>query len=57
MTLSNQLIYEGRLKCGSEAVAQRGLKLQKKACGEVSSTTCADGQRLPCWIQDLMDES
>jgi len=56
MALSNQLIYEGRLKCGSEAVARRGLKLSKKACKDVSAATC-NGIDTPCWIQDLMDES
>ena len=52
MMLSNKLIYEGRLKCGSEQVAKRGLKLDKKACGDNWSARC----KKPCWLEHLLDE-
>jgi DNA replication ATP-dependent helicase Dna2 len=51
MLLSNNLIYEGKLKCGSNEVAQRGLDLGRKTCGEVFGRPCVQ----PCWVQDLMD--
>ena len=50
MLLSNKLIYEGKLKCGSDDVAQRGLKLAQKSCEDVFGTGCDQ----PCWVQYLM---
>lgn len=59
MALSNKLVYEGRLKCGNEQVAQSGLKLRsRKRCREIfgdAGCTCDQGKG--CWIQDLLEES
>ena len=54
MLLSNHLIYEGRLKCGSEEVAKRALVLpSKKSCTAMMGTSsCEDG----CWLQAMMEE-
>lgn len=52
MLLSNKLIYEGRLKCGSEEVAKRGLKLETTSCSNGLSGSC----KKDCWIRDLLDE-
>ncbi|WVQ81912.1 hypothetical protein IAT38_004039 [Cryptococcus sp. DSM 104549] len=62
MALSNKLVYEGRLKCGNEEVASRGLKLKKrKTCGEVfgdcGCTERGDAAGGKCWVQDILDES
>ncbi|WVQ74886.1 hypothetical protein IAR50_004493 [Cryptococcus sp. DSM 104548] len=58
MALSNKLVYEGRLKCGNDVIAQSGLKLRKrKTCQEiygVDKCGCLDGD---CWVQELLDES
>lgn len=60
MLLSNHLIYENRLKCGSEAVANQSLVLpNRKACAEwCKDATCSKGDEGPeeCWIQGLMNE-
>lgn len=51
MLLSNRLIYENRLKCGSEQVAKQGLaipRLQKCPTGPCDES---------CWLQHLMLES
>ena len=50
MTLSNKLVYDGRLKCDSEEVAKQTLVLPNMECGESHRGTA-------CWIQDLMQES
>lgn len=53
MLLSNRLIYEDRLRCGSDAVAKQALVLpHRKTCAEISDATCADS----CWVQALMNE-
>ena len=53
MLLSNRLIYEDRLRCGSEAVANQVLRLRsRKACRDISPATCGDD----CWVQALMEE-
>ena len=55
MLLSNKLIYSDRLRCGSEEVARRGLKLPDPAFlakMHESSTCPAEG----CWIERLLDE-
>nr|ODN98785.1 DNA replication ATP-dependent helicase Dna2 [Cryptococcus depauperatus CBS 7855] len=58
MTISNELIYGGRLKCGNEQVARQGLKLRhKQSCSEIfdrSNCSFPDGE---CWVQDLLKES
>ncbi|WVR07485.1 hypothetical protein IAU60_004527 [Kwoniella sp. DSM 27419] len=54
MTLSNQLVYEGRLKCGNETVARSGLVLRHpKMCQQVFEG-CDSGA---CWLRDLLAES
>lgn len=58
MLLSNRLIYEDKLKCGSEKVAQQRLVLPRQVpCGEVfdDQATCPS-DTATCWIQDLMTE-
>jgi len=64
MTISNTLIYDGRLKCGTEAVAQKSLSVGDcdalRSLHEVPvftgrSVIC--GVTVPCWIRDLLDES
>ncbi|KAL1411310.1 DNA replication endonuclease-helicase Dna2 [Vanrija albida] len=53
MLLSNRLIYEGRLRCGSEAVANQALTLrERKACTEHCPAAADD-----CWLQGLLDEN
>lgn len=53
MLLSNRLIYENRLRCGSEAVANQVLTLRsRKTCPEISPSTCGED----CWVQGLMEE-
>lgn len=54
MLLSNHLIYENRLKCGSEEVASQGLVLPKRmGCAEMHGRVdCGGG----CWVQDLLEE-
>jgi DNA replication ATP-dependent helicase Dna2 len=65
MALSNKLIYEGRLKCGSEEVARqvlslnRPVKLGVDAKMEVKAEAREGGPRCgheeaACWIGDLM---
>lgn len=52
MSLSNTLIYSGRLRVGNEVVGQRGLVLpSKKECEEVGCRGIEG-----CWIQDLLQE-
>ena len=62
MSLSNMLIYDGRLKCGNEAIARRTLtlpnpqgllKLHLGADGAGAAQTCNGRQ---CWITDLLDQ-
>lgn len=45
MALSNSLIYNGKLKCGSPTVAGQGLTL----------STSPKTKSMPGWIQDLLD--
>jgi len=52
MCLSNELIYEGRLKCGNEEVGKKGLVLKnRKGCPVGSECEGKD-----CWIQALLNE-
>ncbi|KIM55426.1 hypothetical protein SCLCIDRAFT_17374 [Scleroderma citrinum Foug A] len=57
MQLSNTLIYGNRLRCGSEAVAQRSLVLPDKRFLETlhsaSNRSCLPGK---CWITHLLEE-
>jgi DNA replication ATP-dependent helicase Dna2 len=55
MSLSNELIYKGLLKCGNEAVAKSSLKIQNKnwLCTlHVGEERC----RGSCWMRDLLAE-
>lgn len=54
MLLSNRLIYEGRLRCGSDAVAKQALVLPKrKTCAQICGEAICDNS---CWAQSLMSE-
>lgn len=55
MALSNRLIYEDRLCCGSEAVAQQTLRLPDRTFlnGLHAEKACHSSG---CWIEKLMAE-
>jgi DNA replication ATP-dependent helicase Dna2 len=56
MTLSNELIYSGRLKCGTPEVAKRALKLPDPTGLEKlhrDNSNCNPR----CWLADLFCES
>ena len=66
MSLSNNLIYSGRLKCGNEEVAERRLTIPDMDALKIhhfSSSTLSRSQRTicpghtkgRCWIRDLLD--
>lgn len=71
MTLSNTLIYNGRLKCGNPAVAQRSLRIPRMealkqhhhtpstllSASLNPKTVCLNPTRALCWIRDLLDPS
>ena len=69
MTLSNTLIYDGRLKCGAQAVAERSINipsinsLQSHHHNPQSilrahpRKVCASPTRSSCWLRDLLDLS
>lgn len=52
MTLSNALIYEERLRCGSDAVANQALVLPHPQSCDALGGACDES----CWVQDLMRE-
>jgi DNA replication ATP-dependent helicase Dna2 len=53
MSLSNELVYGGRLLCGNREVAERTLRLPKG-----SKTGCKQPQCLheSCWIDRVVSE-
>jgi DNA replication ATP-dependent helicase Dna2 len=66
MALSNTLIYNGRLKCGSQKVADRCIAIPRmdslKDChfspstlSRTAKTVCLGPVRGRCWIRDLLD--
>lgn len=68
MTLSNTLIYEGRLKCGTEALRQRKLEvpnmdaLRQRHFGASTVTRtgtprsfCTSWKNHSCWLRSLLD--
>lgn len=55
MLLSNKLIYGDRLRCGSEEVARRSLKVDRSWLMEEHSQHGRCKER--CWIERLLDES
>lgn len=69
MTLSNTLIYDGRLKCGTPAVANRSIVIPnmdglRQHHHHLSSILSADQKRVclgptrgSCWLRDLLDPS
>lgn len=69
MTLSNTLIYDGRLKCGTQAVASRSISIPNMAALRLHhhnpqemltadpKTICANPGRSSCWLRDLLDPS
>lgn len=57
MTLSNELIYSRRLKCGNQKVAEKTLRIpnmQGLSKLHSASRPCT-GE--PCWIRDLLNEN
>ncbi|WRT68360.1 uncharacterized protein IL334_005336 [Kwoniella shivajii] len=60
MLLSNRLVYEGKLKCGNEQVANSGLILKsRQKCSNTfeTSNNCHQTGKEECWIQQLLEES
>ncbi|KAI0946663.1 hypothetical protein AcW1_010068 [Taiwanofungus camphoratus] len=58
MLLSNKLIYNDRLRCGSEAVAKRSLQLPDPSqLHKLHSSAGSPCRRDACWLAKLMDES
>ena len=69
MTLSNTLIYDGRLKCGTQAVADRSITIPNLRALQVLHHTpqtiltidprriCAKPTHGACWLRDLLDPS
>ncbi|KAL8766797.1 MAG: hypothetical protein Q9209_006536 [Squamulea sp. 1 TL-2023] len=69
MLLSNTLIYNGRLKCGNSAVAQRSTRIPRMEALKQHHHTpsslmsanlnpksvCLNPSRNLCWIRDLLD--
>jgi DNA replication ATP-dependent helicase Dna2 len=66
MALSNHLIYNGRLKCGSQQVAERRITIPRmdglRDCHFSPSTLprtvksiCLGPTRGRCWVRDLLD--
>jgi DNA replication ATP-dependent helicase Dna2 len=54
MLLSNRLVYENRLKCGSDQVAKQVLAIpHRQLCSAWCDTTCKGD----CWLQHLLLES
>jgi len=60
MELSNTLIYDGRLRCGSEEVAKRSLKLPDGGAfmnllhGGKRRAACQKNDG--CWLERVMEE-
>ncbi|KAH0537641.1 hypothetical protein FGG08_005592 [Glutinoglossum americanum] len=69
MTLSNTLIYNGQLRCGTEEVACRSLKIPNmdglKHChydlshglSSASHSACLGPKRGSCWLHDFLNPS
>nr|POE54926.1 dna replication atp-dependent helicase/nuclease dna2 [Quercus suber] len=66
MTLSNELIYNGKLRCGNETVAGRTLRLTNESgllpyhtdgTGAGEQCSIAKLERRACWLSDLSDPS
>ena len=69
MSLSNTLIYDGRLKCGTQAVASRSIEIPNMSALKQHHHTpqsifslsqksvCLTPTRGSCWLRDLLDPS
>ncbi|KAL8724048.1 MAG: hypothetical protein Q9181_007011 [Wetmoreana brouardii] len=71
MSLSKTLIYNGRLKCGNDRVAQRSIRIPRMEALKQHHHTpsslmsanlnpkavCLNPTRALCWIRDLLDPS
>lgn len=68
MTLSNTLVYNGRLKCGTEEVAKRSISIpdidalkqhhrSPLSLSPGQKTLCLAANRGTCWLRDLLDPS
>lgn len=68
MALSNTLVYSGRLKCGTQAVAKRTITIPNinalkkhhdspNFLSTTSSKVCLNPARGSCWLRDLIDPS
>ena len=66
MALSNNLIYSGRLKCGSQAVAQSSINIPDIAAlshhhftpstlTKSQKSICLEAVRGRCWLRDMVD--
>ncbi|KFY27410.1 hypothetical protein V493_03482 [Pseudogymnoascus sp. VKM F-4281 (FW-2241)] len=66
MALSNELIYSGRLKCGTPEIAARSISIPNMAnlqthhfspstMSRAGKTICAAPAKGQCWIRDLLD--
>jgi DNA replication ATP-dependent helicase Dna2 len=62
MTLSNRLIYEDKLRCGNDVVANRALELNdRKFLGRLhqgveNEEVLCGGDNGGCWLERLADE-
>lgn len=58
MLLSNRLIYGDRLRCGSEAIAKRSLKIPDSSYlrGLHAKSSPCEMAGVPCWLNQLFDE-
>lgn len=58
MLLSNRLIYGDRLRCGSDSVARRSLKIPDSSYlrGLESRSSACQAADVPCWLNRLFDE-
>jgi hypothetical protein len=54
MLLSNRLVYENRLKCGSDKVARQGLVVpDSKPCSSWCDASCGSD----CWLRHILRET
>ncbi|KAJ4485710.1 DNA replication factor Dna2-domain-containing protein [Lentinula aciculospora] len=56
MLLSNMLIYSGRLRCGSEAVARRSLDIPDKSFVHSLHTSYSACEESRCWLNHILGE-
>jgi DNA replication ATP-dependent helicase Dna2 len=56
MLLSNKLIYDDKLACGSEQVARQALVLPNSAADWLHAPETGSNCTSGCWLQDLLNE-